>query len=58
MEEGCAGKIVMFTFTEEAVLVPQLLTALTCTVPPVVVVSAVITVEVEEPVQPDGKDQR
>jgi hypothetical protein len=48
----------MFTFTEEGVLVPQLLTVLTCTVPPVVVVSAVITVEVEVPVQPDGNVQR
>lgn len=41
--DGCAGTVVMVTFRLAGALLPQAFTATTLTVPPVVLVIAVIT---------------
>lgn len=54
MSPGCPGITVDETFTKLAVLEPHKLFAVTEIVPPVAPGVAVIEVEVELPVQPDG----
>jgi hypothetical protein len=52
---GGVGMVDTVTANVRAVLAPHELTAVTETVPPVALAVAVIDVELELPVQPDGK---
>ena len=51
---GCAGAVVVVTANVFAVLLPQVLFAVTEIVPPVLPVVTVMVVLVEEPDHPDG----
>jgi hypothetical protein len=53
---GCAGKAVTDTFFEPGALEPQVLSAVTETVTPLEPGIAVIDVDVELPLHPDGND--
>ena len=57
MVPGCAGTVETVTANVRAVLVPQLLVAVTEMVPPALPTVALMEVELEVPLHPEGRSQ-